>query len=473
MNTKLPLATAVIASAILFACAVSAADIVATGSGDWESTVPDAPWTNGIVPGAGDSADIEAPFVVTVESNAAAAYVYGSGTVVMAANAVLDIDDPLGANGTYQLATLDTGSSGNTVVYSSNPFWAKHQNYYNLVFSNTVTTNMIDFYNGTVNSQDPAAAMTISGDMTIVGKIKVQEGDDFTILGNLTLQSNAQWDCSSFNVTVSSNTTVGAGALLLDLDGALGSNYFMGSVTIASNAIGWNVSDVTQWTIGGSLTNQGLIVGHGYGSVDFAGTGVITGKPFTLPTISVSGNYLIGTTITLTTNTPTLLGTIIFDLANTNQLVLKSYPTNALTLYYSGNLDVINSGPAPAPGTTYKLFSATNYGGGFTTETLPPLSAGLSWSDNLLTSGSITVSGSAPTPPSITSAQYNPATQQFTLTWNSQPSVTYSVQYSSNLATDYFTNHILATGIPSGGTVTMTTVTLPAGNKGFLRVSQP
>ena len=82
------------------------------------------------------------------------------------------------------ICELDTSAPSNTVVFLNNPFWAKHQNYCNLVFSNMVTTNLIDFYNGNVSTLDPAAAMTISGDMTVVGKIKVQEGADFTIQGN-------------------------------------------------------------------------------------------------------------------------------------------------------------------------------------------------------------------------------------------------------------------------------------------------
>lgn len=475
MKTELILIRSLlIASIFSFVWPARASFITATGSGDWNSTVPDAPWPNGIVPGTNDTADIETPNVVNVSTNAAAGVILGSGSVVMGANSVLLVaGDSAGDNDTFELTDLDTSAPSNTVIYTGNPFWAKHQDYYNLVFSNITTTNILDFYNGDVNSYDPGSPMTISGDMAVFGKIKVQEGDDWTILGNLTLQSNAQWDCSSFNITVGSNTTVGAGGLLMDLDGALGSNYFAGNVLVASNAIGWNVSDVIQWTIGGSLTNQGLIVGTGYGNITFAGNGVITGKPFTIPTMTVNGTYVIGTTITLSTNTPTLNGTLVFDLANTNQLILKSYPTNALTLYYSGNLDVINSGPAPVAGANYQLFAATNYGGSFSSETLPPLSGGLSWIDNLLNSGSITVSGSTPTPPLITSAQYNRATQQFTLIWTSQPSGTYSVQYSSNLVTDLFVNHVLATGIPSGGAFTTNTVTLPTGNAGFLRVSQP
>lgn len=475
MKTELILIRSLlIASIFSFIWPAHASLIIATGSGDWNSTNADAPWPNGIVPGTNDTADIELPNVVTVSSNAVAGVIVGGGSVVMGANSVLIVaGDSVGDNDTFGLADLNTSAVGNTVIYTGNPFWAKHQDYYNLVFSNIVSTSFLDFYNGNVNSEDPGSPMTISGDMAIFGKIKVQEGDDWTILGNLILQSNAQWDCSSFNLTVGSNTTVGAGGLLLDGDGALGSNYFAGNVLVSSNAIGWNVSDVTQWAIGGSLTNQGLIVGTGYGSITFAGNGVITGKPFTIPTITVNGTYLIGTTITLITNTPTLNGTLVFDLANTNQLILKSYPTNALTLYYSGNLDVINSGPAPVAGANYKLFAATNYGGAFNSETLPSLSGGLSWTDNLLSSGSISVSGSIPSPAVITSSHYDPPTQQFTLIWTSQPSVTYSVQYSSNLVADLFVNHVLASGIPSGGAFTTNTVTPPTGNIGFLRVSQP
>jgi hypothetical protein len=471
MKIELLFKSLLVAVAVSFACASHADDITATGSGDWESTVPDAPWPNGIVPGTNDSVDIEDPMVVTVRSNAAAAYIYGGGTVVMGANALLNIDDPLGANGTFELGNLDTSAPGNTVLYSNNPFWAKHQNYYNLVFSNTVTTNLDDFFNGTVNSEDPAAPMTVSGDMTVVGKIKVQQGADFAVLGNLVLGTNSTWDCSSFNLTVMSNTTIAG--LMLDLDGASGSNYFGGNVLVSSNAVGWNISDVVQWGIGGSLTNQGLIVGKGYGNITFSGSGAIAGKPIKIPTIGVSGTYLIATTITLTTNTPTLTGTLVFDLANTNELVMQTYATNPMTLYYAGNLNVINSGPAPTPGSTYKFFSATNYNGAFDSTSYPELSSGLTWTDNLLTSGSITVSGSAPASIVITSSQYNPSTHQFTLTWTSTPSGNYSVQYSSNLLLDPFANNVLASGIPSAGTLTTTTVTLPSNNMGFIRVSSP
>ena len=74
----------------------------------------------------------------------------------------------------------------------------------------------------------------------------------------------------------------------------------------------------------------------------------------------------------------------------------------------------------------------------------------------------------APPPPTITSWQYDNGTRHFTLTWTSMPGATYSVLTSPTLAAGSFTP--LATGISSGGNQTTTTVTMPSGNAGFLRV---
>lgn len=476
-------ASAVLLSFLFFATSGrSAVDITATGSGNWYSAVPDAPWPGGVVPDPTNGVDVESPYVITVNSNAAVAYLYGSGTVVMGTNTTLNILDPEGAIGTYQLTTLDTSASNNTVIYSGNQFWAKHQDYDNLVFSNTVITNANNFYNGYVNSQAPAAAMNIAGDMTVIGDIHVQEGADITIQGNLVMGSNSVWDSSSFNLTVGGNTTIGG--KMWDLDGASGKNNFEGNVTVASNTIGgtlpglangcWNITDVTNWNVGGDLiiTNQGLIIGKAYGSINFNGTNnTISGQPFTIPTMTVNGKYKIGATIILTNNTPTLNGTLVFDLANTNQIFLNpAYTTNPMTLYYSGNLDVINSGPPPMSGNSYLFFNATNYGGTFASTDFPTLPAGLSWVDNLLTSGSIAVTGTPSGAPVITQLQYDRTTQQVTLIWTSVPNAMYTVQEKASLTSPSWTT--LQSNIPSGGSLTTNTVAMPSGTAGFLQVFQ-
>jgi hypothetical protein len=459
MKTNRPIIAFFSLSLLLFVFPSRAADIVATNSGNWgDPTI----WSTGTVPGTNDDADVESPFTVTVDTNATVQYIYGTGTVTLSSGAILWVlGDVNGAYGAQQLATLDATAAGSTVIYSGNSFWAKRTDYYNLVFSNTVVTNQIDFFNGAIPGY-AAVPMNIAGDMTVIGKIKVQEGADISIGGNLLLTTNAQWDCSSFNFTVKSNVTLGAGALLLDLDGASGANDMEGNVTVSASAIGWNVSDVTQWLVGGSLTNNGLIVGKGYGCITFEGTGVIAGKPFTIPTFTNNGTYMIGTTITLSTNTPTLNGTLVFDLAQTNEIILKA-GTN--WIWYSGNLDVINSGPAPTAGKHYTFFSATNYGGAFTSTTFPPLSGGLSWIDNLATSGSIAVSG-AVAAPTLTLSKNGGL---LTLSWDSTTFPGFSVKAQTN-------NSGLGSVWYSTGSGTTSPFVVPAdpNNKAvFFRLSNP
>jgi hypothetical protein len=70
--------------------------------------------------------------------------------------------------------------------------------------------------------------------------------------------------------------------------------------------------------------------------------------------------------------------------------------------------------------------------------------------------------------PNITSYQYNSATS-FTLTWASQASAQYTVQYSTDLTAGFTA---LQANIASGGTTTSATVTIPAGQVGFFRILQ-
>jgi hypothetical protein len=113
--------------------------------------------------------------------------------------------------------------------------------------------------------------------------------------------------------------------------------------------------------------------------------------------MTINGTYAIDTTVVLTTNTPVINGTVVFDLARTNQIVLNA-GTNAIWYTTNGTLDVINSGAAPGSGQNYQLFdnvANTNYDGVFGSINLPSLSPGLFWVDNLPANGSITVGGSA------------------------------------------------------------------------------
>ncbi len=71
--------------------------------------------------------------------------------------------------------------------------------------------------------------------------------------------------------------------------------------------------------------------------------------------------------------------------------------------------------------------------------------------------------------PLITAPSYDPSTHEFMLTWKSSPGKTYTIQQTADLSTAFAP---LITDIPSDGASTTTTVIMPDGNSGFLRVQQ-
>jgi hypothetical protein len=72
-------------------------------------------------------------------------------------------------------------------------------------------------------------------------------------------------------------------------------------------------------------------------------------------------------------------------------------------------------------------------------------------------------------PIAITHYDYAPATKAFTLTWQSQAGKFYTVLHAATANGNFTT---LATNVPSGGIATTATLTMPAGNSGFLRIRQ-
>jgi hypothetical protein len=428
MKTKPFLATLTILSAMFMARATHALDITAINSGNW---VDPTIWSSGTVPGTNDDADIPEGFDVTVTTNASVQYIYDDGTVTMATNSTLNVvGDSAGAEGTQGLGLLDASAPGNTVIYSGNAFWAKHQDYYNLVLSGGGT-----LYNGNIGvTGDGAVAMTIAGNMTVSNQASVQEADDFIIEGNLIMggggSTNITWDCSVANLTVEGNTIIGSGAKITDNDGAQGSDVF-NNLTVDSGGTLY-LLDSTNWVVNGSLTNNdGAISGIAYASIYFNGPGNITGTPVTLPTLTINGTYTIGTTINLLTNTPTLNGTLVFDIANPQEIDLATNAGSGPTFYYNGNLDVINSGPAPMFNANYQFFNAESYGGGFNNITLPNLTGSLSWVNNLYSSGALAITGGAVGVPVITLVQNG---QQLTLSWDSTTYPGFQVQSQTNSA---------------------------------------
>lgn len=512
-------AALIMPSMLFFALHSRALTIFVTNPGNWNwsSTIYNQPWTNGL-PTSNDFVFVNMGVVITNDiTNATcqaldSSFDGGNGTVVMAPGSTLYVSGQNEGYGTQNLGMLNATATNCTVVYQGNAFWAKRTDYWNLVFS-----GWGDFYNGAQNGY-PAINMTIHNNFYVTGTnvpldqpnytgCYVQCGAWITVLGNLYIAASNTFDCSTSIVQVAGYTTC-AGALF-DASGGLGSNYFAGGLTILSNNMvitnlnnplfsntrgwtnvdylgpngtpsgttniyggAWYVGDATEWAVGGNLTNYGIIgFGKNYGNITFTGNGIIGGNKtntFIIPTMTINGTNEVADNIILTTNSPTGNGTQVFDLANSNQIVLNA-GTNVYWYVTNASLDVINTGPAPVAGSSYQLFNnigSGGYGGQFISTTLPTLSGGLSWTNELLINGSIAVVG-LPTV-TITSSRYNPSTLQFTLTWTSTPGANYTIYESPALNPTAWSP--LQTNIPSGGSTTTATVTMPAGAKGFLRV---
>ncbi len=495
MKTKHIFAALTVLSILSFAPICHAYNLLyAAQSGYWSNTNSvTSPWPGGILPTTNDFIEVDNGIVITNDMTNAACMVLDSyfdtsglgGTVIMAPNSTLVVGGILEGYGTQNLTVFDATATNCTVIYDGNAFWASRCNYWNLVFN-----GWGNFYNGLQNGI-PATPMTIMGNFSVIGTnvppdqtngytgVYLECGDNITVLGNLTIGLNCAWDSSlSTNVVVGTTTIAG---ILLDQDTVDGRNYFsnvivpLSSMFITNNNNwlvqkftnniigGWDLEDGTNWNISGSLTNNGLIYGTGYASINFNGTGSIAGSnALTMPTMVVNGTYNIDTPITLTTNTPGLNGTLVFDLANTNQIVLQAGA--GTELYYSGNLDVINSGAAPSSGASYTLFYCPNgYGGQFANTNFPGLLPGLSWVDNTLTSGSISVVGAILGKPTLTLSRSGNA---LTLSWDSTTYPGFKVQAQTNSA-------VLLNWLPTTSTaVSPYNVNLnPAGPPVFYRLS--
>jgi hypothetical protein len=476
MKTKQILTTIGVLVTLLNASINQAATITAAGSGQWDSTTPNAPWPGGTPPTSSDDVVIGAGFTVTVVAPAAAntlavndsgvcqnnntltvaGDVFGTGSVIQGANATLNVGGGTATYGNGAIATLSTTASGNTVNYTGNAFFAKRQSYFNLTLSGGG-----NFYTGNVGitGDNAAGPITIAGNLTMSGP-NVQLANDMTISGNLTIGTGSTFDpsCSTFSVAGGTRVT----GILTDGCGGGGLTDILQDVTILPGGT-WAMSDVTQWSVSGSLTNMGTMSGANYAGITFVGTGRLAGASgISMQAMVVNGTYEVATPITVSTNL-VLNGTLIVDVKNTAPANTLTY--NNGTLFYGGNLAVTNVGPALVSGNSFQLFNASSYGGSFASTTYPALGSGLSWTDNLATSGTIAVTGTGTGggSPTLTITRSG---GNVILSWDTSTFPGYSLQSSTGLGQTW--------GPVSGGNVSpFTTPIVPANRTVFYRLHNP
>lgn len=121
------------------------------------------------------------------------------------------------------------------------------------------------------------------------------------------------------------------------------------------------------------------------------GSGTISGTV----TVAAGGNLSPGNSLgkLILSNAPALQGNLLMEISKSGATLTNDQLQVISSLAYGGALSVTNIGPDTlALGNSFKLFSATSgYSGGFASTSLPPLPAGLSWTNKLLIDGTIAV----------------------------------------------------------------------------------
>lgn len=190
--------------------------------------------------------------------------------------------------------------------------------------------------------------------------------------------------------TYTGNTTVSGGTLKVGATGRIGSvgaTTYQPTIDVQSGA----TLDVSAVASGGvSVLRQNLI---GKGNI----VGLLTNNWIFSP-----GEFA-GDIGTLTfSGGPILNSNLVMELNRTNAQSADKLVISSGALNYGGTLIVSNIGPALQAGDTFTLFSAASYTGGFTSNSLPTLGAGLFWNtNNLNVNGTISVA----TAPTVTVAQ--------------------------------------------------------------------
>ncbi len=199
-----------------------------------------------------------------------------------------------------------------------------------------------------------------------------------------------------------------------------------------------------------------------------AGSGIISGQLINYGLLS-PGNP-IGTLVL--SNSPIFAGLLLMDISK-NGLALTNDELQVIApLTYGGAFTVTNLGPtALSAGDSFKLFSATSYSGAFTAMTLPALSSGLMWTNQLLVNGSLKVV--AQTSPAISGLTQSGTNLVLNVTGGS-PGGGYTLLTSTNVALPLASWTTNSTGnFDWLGNVTLTNAVIPATPQRFFTVRVP
>nr|WP_315148585.1 T9SS sorting signal type C domain-containing protein [uncultured Flavobacterium sp.] len=259
----------------------NAANITSTGSGNWNSTVVNAPWPGGVVPSATDNVTIAAGHTVTLTGNASITNVtINSGATLNIANRTLTVNGFFTNNGTL------TGTSG-----QFNAIGAVVNSGIITLTTGRVTTSGGNFTNtGTISLT--SGRLSASGNFSSTGSLTYTAagflvfGGNFTYSGTFTLGSANVQFTGAANQSIQGFTTTGTVSMLKTGGTAIPTSIINGGgLTINGggtlNLVSGTYTFSGNWTRTNGTLNCGsalLRIGRdilGTGSVFDAGTGTV------------------------------------------------------------------------------------------------------------------------------------------------------------------------------------------------------
>ena len=309
-----------------------------------------------------------------------------------------------------------SGNDGNRIWNDANNWDVIPVAGANLVFpalvpSSTVTNTIDNFPNGTgFNSLTLATNYFVSGNSITLTNGIISASPSVTINNVITLGASQTFTNTAGTLTFTGtitnknyNLTFRGGATIV-VSSIVSSN---GSITVdggklvvtAAQGISTNVPILT-------LTNNPVLDITAVNLV-LAGGQTLKGGGSVIGNLTDNGTLSPGFGIgTMNFSNALALGgsaTNIMEINKTGATLTNDLVNVGGTLTYGGTLTVTATGNALAAGDGFQLFTAGNYTGGFGVFNLPPLGAGLIWTNTLSTDGRLAVV-SGTNPPVVTPA---------------------------------------------------------------------
>jgi len=208
------------------------------------------------------------------------------------------------------------------------------------------------------------------------------------------------------------------------------------------------------------IANNASLVGNG----TVIGTLIVAGGGNLIPGASVGKIVL--------SNSPMLSGAVIMEISKSGSVLTNDEIQVTGTFTYGGALTVTNIGPtALTTSNRFKLFSAGVFAGSFAPISLPPLNAGLDWTNKLLVDGSIEVVGVSL--PKFSSIKLS-GTNVILSGTGGTPNAPYAVLTATNVTTP-LSNwlSILTNQFDSGGGFSFTNGIAPGEPQRYFRIRTP